>query len=131
MASQYKVYPAWDTPLASLVSFAPQCQSPGMKATRRDVSQNSAVVDQGLYVELIWPVLSQNAFNSIMTTLGFRNGTTGVFNGALSLPVTVYCRDANYVYGRYNGEAIAPVASWQDFRVRNVTILVRDLKPSA
>jgi hypothetical protein len=131
MASQYKVYPAWDTPLASLVSFAPQCQSPGIKATRRDVSQNGAVIDQGLYVELMWPVLSQKAFNAVMVTLGFASGPTPTFNGALMLPVTVYCRDATYTYNRYNGHAIAPVASWQDFRVRNLTVIVRDLVPSA
>src|SRR5947208_4607699 len=106
MASQYMIAPGYNLALGALTLFKPQCQSPGMKATRRDVSGTGTVIDQGLYVELIWPVLSQSAFNAIMTACGF--------SGLLYKQVTLYCRDATYTYGRYNGVAVARVASWQN-----------------
>lgn len=119
-ASDYRIKEGFNVALASLTKFTPQCQSAGVKATRRDFSANGSVKDWGLYVELTWSALPLSQYTGILTAAGLDDN--------LATGVTVYCRDDTYIYRRYNGVAVRPPASWQNARARNVVLLVRDLE---
>jgi hypothetical protein len=119
--SDYRVHTGTSVALVSLTVLSPQPMSTGIQSTRRDYSGNGfGVIDQGLYVELVWEVMKDaTAYQALLTTFGLAS--------TLSAIVTVNCRDDQYAYHRYNGIAIRPAAAWSQFRPRNVTILIRDL----
>lgn len=101
--------------------------SEGVKPTRRQPAADGSIVDEGLYVELEWTLLEDaDAYLALLTTFGLHD--------ALTNEVTVYVRDQRWVYVRFNGIAVRPElgrdASWSSFP-RNITILVKNLEPSA
>lgn len=106
--------------LGSLTVLSPQPRSEGVHVTRRDFMGDGSVVDQGLYVELVYDIIEDvTQYQTILTVFGLV--------AANSAEVTVYCRDALFNWVRYNGRAIRPEPSWNLFFPRNVVILVRDL----
>ena len=111
--------------LVSLTVLTPQPRSEGVKATRRDFVGDGSYIEQGLYAELIWDALEDGeAYRDVLTLFGLHANT--------SIPVTAYLRNEQYEWLRYNGRAIRPGVgngvSWQDFFVRGVTIMIRDLE---
>lgn len=106
--------------LVSLTTLDPQPRSEGVKPTRRDYANDGTVIDQGLYVELVWDILDDaTAYTTILGVFGLTS--------AKSADVTIYARNDQYAWTRYNGKAIRPEPSWNQFFPRNVVILVRDL----
>lgn len=120
--SDYRIRSGASVALGSLNVFVPQPYSDGIKATHRDFSGDGTnYIDQGLYVELVWPLLPSVAtYHTILHTCDL-----DVYPITL---VTVYCRDDLYNYHRYNGSAIRPPAQWGPYMLRNVVLLVRDLE---
>lgn len=101
----------------------PQPKSIGVRATRRTVSADGTVYEEGLYIELMYNVLDDaTLYRTIIGQFGLTN--------VLKCPVTIICRDHLYNTGRYNGNAIRPEVgkdnNWSYFP-KDITILVRDL----
>jgi hypothetical protein len=118
--SDYRVAVGHDVALASLTVMNPQPASPGVQITRRLYFGDGSVLDQGLFVEWIYNVVDSAAqLSAILTPMGLMT--------ASSANVTINARNQLYVYKRYNGRAIRPEASWENYFARNVTIIIRDL----
>lgn len=110
-----------DVALVSLTTLDPQPRSSGVMSSRDDFVGDGSVVEHGLYVELEWDVLeSSTEYQTILTVFGLLS--------ARSADVTIYARDAVYNWKRFNGKAIRPQPSWNQYFARNVVILVRDLE---
>lgn len=123
MPSDYRVKTGINQTLVSLTKLSPQPASAGVKATRRVPLANGSVLDQGLFVEWDYSVVEDaTQLLAILTPLGLHT--------AKFAPVTIYTRDDLYTYQRYNGVAVRPAASWENFYARNVTILIRNLELS-
>jgi hypothetical protein len=122
--ADYRVAVGHDQPLIDLVRIQPQPFSDGVQVTRRTSSGNGTVHDQGLYLELVWPLFE--------TDEQYR-GVLGLFglNAAQVRDVTVFVRDDRWLYGRFNGLAVRPQmgvdARWRYFPTA-ITIRVRNLK---
>lgn len=116
----YRAKIAHGVALVSLTTLDPQPRSEGVKPTRRDFVGDGTLVEQGLYVELVYDVLEDvTQYQAVLTVFGLV--------AAKSALVTVYCRNDLFNWVRYNGTAIRPEPSWQQFFPRGVVILVRDL----
>lgn len=129
MATDYRIAAGSSVALGSLYVFGsgsppsmPQPTSEGIKATRRDYSSDGTeIIEQGLYVELVWSVLKDKTMvQAIFAQCGLSSANIAA--------VTVYCRNDLYDYHRYNGIAVRPLPTWSQSRPRNVVLLVRDLE---
>ena len=121
--SDYRAKTGINQTLVSLAKLAPQPASAGIMATRRVVAADGSVLDQGLYVEWVYSVVEDAAqLLTILTPLGLHT--------AKFAAVTIYTRDDLYVYKRYNGMAIRPAPSWENYYPRDVSILIRNLELS-
>lgn len=119
--SSYRAATGSDIALVSLTTLDPQPQSAGVQVARRSVMADGTIVDEGLYVELVWNVLdSATAVTGILTPFGLHS--------AKSAAVTIYARNDLYAWTRYNGTAIRPQASWSNYFARGVVVLVRNLE---
>ena len=118
--SDYRGKTGINQTLVSLTKLAPQPTSIGVQATRRVSFGDGSVLDQGLYVEWVYNVVEDaTQLLAILTPLGLHT--------AKSAAVTIYTRDDLYAYQRFNGIAVRPAASWQNYYPRNVVILIRNL----
>lgn len=115
--SDYRVYPAINTALGSLTVLNPQPRSEGVKPTQRSFGLGGVVWEQGLYIELIYDFLETPA------EVASVYGDYGLDVDKQS-SVTIYAPDDMYVYRRYNGVAIRPVPSWNNYFPRSVSIVV-------
>jgi hypothetical protein len=121
--SDYRSKTGINQTLVSLTKLSPQPTSAGVMATRRIPLGDGSVLDQGLYVEWLYNIVEDAAqLLAILTPLGLHT--------AKSAAVTIYTRDDLYAYKRYNGVAVRPAPSWQNYYPRNVTILIRSLELS-
>lgn len=106
--------------LLDLVAIDPQPASPGVKATRRTYSADGAVHDEGLYVALEYSVIeSADALDDLFAQFGLDSATTA--------NVTIYCPNQVHQYARFNGVAVRPESPRQNFFVRDVVIVVKNL----
>lgn len=126
--SDYRVKTGHDEDLVDLVRLQPQPTSTGVQVTRRVASGDGTIHDQGLYLELIWPMReSESDYLALLTAFGLHNQATAA--------VTVHARDQRWQYRRYNGLAVLPEmgagARWANYFPRNITILIRNLEPLA
>jgi len=113
-----------DIALGSLTVLSPQPRSEGVKPTRRTPLADGMVVEEGLYVELVWDVFeTASEYQTVLTVFGLGSAT--------SADVTIYARNAVYDWKRYNGKAVRPDPSWQQYFPRGVVILVRNLEELA
>jgi hypothetical protein len=121
MTSTYKVGVGWDIALGSLALLVPQPMSQGIQYARLEYSGDSRVVIwQGAYAELVWTVMeSKDAYKGVLSAFSILT--------AQSARVTVYLRDNNFDYNRYNGIAVRGGASWRYGHPRDATVLIRDL----
>jgi hypothetical protein len=122
----YRVAVNHNVALVSLVPLDPQPRSEGVKVTRRRVSANGSIIDEGKYVDLIWDVFE--TVEEYQDTLDAFDLDT---SGDTTKLVTVYARDETFRFARYNGTAvrpeIGPDGKWDKYFARGFTILVRDL----
>lgn len=117
----YRAATGSDIALVSLTTFAPQPRSMGLQYARRSVMPDGSIVEEGPFVELIWDaIVSASELTTILTPLGLHSAT--------SAAVTVYIRTDLYAWARYNGRAVRPPASWNNYFARGVTVIVRGLE---
>lgn len=118
--SDYRAKAGSEIALISLTVLDPQPHSVGVQATSREFALNGALFEQGPYIQLMWDHLESSAeVIAIYTVFDLHD--------ALSAPVTIYVPRWDYTYKRYNGTAIRPQPSWNNYFARNVVITVRDL----
>jgi len=121
--SDYRAKTGINQTLVSLTRLPTQPTSMGVVATRRVAMGDGSVLDQGLYVEWVYNVIEDaTQLLAILTPLGLHT--------AKSAAVTIYTRDDLYAYKRYNGVAVRPAPSWQNYFPRNVVIMIRNLELS-
>ncbi len=126
--SSYKVKDGFDQALVDLVTITPQPRSEGVLRVRRTYAAGGAVIEEGRYIELVWDLVGDiAAFQSLLNQFGL--------GSALTNEVTLYAPEQYYAYNRFNGVAVRPElgrdVSRNDFFVRNITILFRDLTYAA
>lgn len=121
--STYRVLPAHGQALVDLVVIDPQPRSIGVQATRRTYSASGLVYDEAPYVILEWSVIeSATDYTALLAQFDL--------DTLLSANVTIYARNSQFAFTRYNGRAVRPdpgqSVDWQYF-ARDVRIVIRDL----
>lgn len=120
--SDYRVLPGLYNSLASLQVITPQPMSPGIQSTREEFTGGGFIVEMGMYLELSWNVLGSAAMAlAVYTYFGLHTQRAG--------QVTLYARDGTFAYQLYNGLAVRPNPTWENFFPKRITILVRDCVP--
>ena len=127
MASDYRVADGHNVALVSLTVLSPQPRSPGVKYTRTQYAADGTPILDGAFVNLVWDIMaSKTQYQNLLSTFGLSTATSN--------DVTVYVRNNNFDYVRYNGRAIKPQpgdgVEWQMGFPRSMTILVRNLQVS-
>lgn len=127
ISPEYMVADGFNIPLIDLSVIYPQGKCQGVRATLRSNAISGRVTDQGLYILFEWNVLeSAVMYQNLLDQFGVK---TALYNN-----VTIYARNSVLVWSRYNGRAIQPEVAndfdWNNFRLRNLKLLVRNLKPS-
>lgn len=118
--SDYRVKEGLNQALVDLVAIDPQPRSAGVQATRRTYAADGTVHDEGLFVELVYDVLEDaTALDDLLDQFGLDAATTA--------NVTIYAPNQLHVYTRYNGLAVRPETRRNNYFLRDVTIVVRDL----
>ena len=123
MASDYRVADGFDVALVSLTVLNPQPKSNGVQFTSRSFAADGTPTNQGPFIELVWTALSNANYDTIMTAFGL---TSAYHND-----VTIYARDENWDYSRFNGKAIKPnIGEDRDWDIfpRDMRILIRNLE---
>lgn len=106
--------------LMSLADIDPQPASAGAKATRRTYSADGAVHDEGLYIALEWSVVeSATALDDLFDQFGLDSATTAA--------VTIYCPNQLHAFTRYNGTAVRPEVGRNNYFLRDIVIIVKEL----
>lgn len=118
--STYKIATGHNVALLSLTAISPQPTSPGVKATRRTFSADGALHDEGLYIILEWSFVEDGTdLSTLLTQFGLAAATTA--------NVTIYCPNQVHAYTRYNGVAVRPEVARDNYFLRNVQIVIKDL----
>ena len=119
--SDYRVLPGANQALLDLVRMTPQPRSAGVQFTRRTNSASGVLYQEAPYIELQWAYFeTPTEYNTLLTQFGLDSIDWAT--------VTIYAPNERYAYTRYQGMAILPPASQNNFFIRDVTILVRDLQ---
>lgn len=119
--STYKVKTGHGQALVDLVAMNPQPHSRGVQFTRTTFSADGSAHNEGAYVVLEWDMIEDaTAYTTLLTQFGLAAGTP-------SANVTVYVPNNVYSYTRYNGIAVLPPASHDNYFIRNVQIVVKEL----
>lgn len=118
--SDYRIKEGLSQALIDLVAIDPQPRSAGVQATRRTYAADGTIHDEGLHVQLVYDVLeTATALDDLLDQFGLDVATTA--------NVTIYAPNQLHVYARYNGLAVRPEVSRNNYWLRDVTIVVRDL----
>lgn len=118
--SDYRIKEGHGQALIDLVAISPQPRSAGVQATRRTYAADGTIHDEGLHVQLVYDVLeTATALDDLLDQFGLDVATTA--------NVTIYAPNQLHVYTRYNGLAVRPEVSRNNYWLRDVTIVVRDL----
>lgn len=118
--SNYKIAEGHGVALISLTAIDPQPRSAGVKAARRTHAADSTIHDEGLYITLIFDFLDDaTALDDLLDQFGL--------DVATSANVTVYCPNQVHAYTRYNGVALRPEVGRDNYYLRGIEIVVRDL----
>lgn len=126
--TNYLVKTGHDVALVSLDIMMPQPRSTGVQAVRRTYGGDGSVYEEGAFIELEFDALeSPTEYTTLLTQFGL--------NAALKAAVTVYVPNAFLAFTRYNGTAVRPEVGKdmrrENYFIRSVTILVRDLETAA
>lgn len=116
----YKVKTNHNQALVDLVAMNPQPHSRGVKATRRTFSADGTLHDEALYIQLEWSFVKDSAdLSTLLTQFGLASATTA--------NVTIYCPNQLHTATRYNGVAVRPEVERNNYFLRDVVIVVKDL----
>lgn len=119
--SSYKVKTGHNQILADLVAVEPQPHSPGVQFGRTTFAASGAAFNEAPYILLEWAVIGDpTTYTTMLTQFGLAAGTP-------SANVTVYVPNNVYTYTRYNGTAVLPAASHDNYFARNVRLMIKDL----
>lgn len=124
----YKVADGHDVAANLLTATSPQPKSEGIKTTRRSYGGDNSVYDEGKYIELEFTVIgTATQYQTLLTAFGV--------NSALTNEVTVLIPNETFTFVRMNGTAVRPEPGREvrrnNYFIRNVVILVKDLEASA
>jgi hypothetical protein len=120
MASDYRVATGHGVALVSLNTVAPQPRSEGARYARRTHSADGAIHEEGLHAILTWDVIEDSTdLATLLTQFGLGSAT--------SANVTVYVPSPLQVYTRYNGLALRGEVTRDNYFIRGIQIIVRDL----
>jgi len=118
--SDYRIAEGHGVALVSLTDIDPQPRSAGVKAARRTHAADSTIHDEGLHITLIFDFLDDaTALDDLLDQFGL--------DVATSANVTVYAPNQVHTYARYNGVALRPETDHQNYFIRDVQIVIRDL----
>jgi hypothetical protein len=118
--SDYRVKTGHNVALGSLTTIAPSPRSVGVKATRRTHAASGLLYDEGLHITLVYDVLEDaTALTALLTQFGLHTATTA--------NVTLYCPNQMHAYTRYNGVCVRPEVSRDNYFLRGIEIVVREL----
>lgn len=116
----YKVKTGHGQALDDLVAMTPQPTSPGVKATRRTFSADGAVHDEALFIALEWTFIEDATdLSTLLTQFGLAAATTA--------NVTIYVPSQLHAATRYNGVAVRPEIGRNNYYLRDITIIVKEL----
>ncbi|HNT78835.1 MAG TPA: hypothetical protein PKH77_27840 [Anaerolineae bacterium] len=119
--TQYLVKNLPNTALVSLDTMVPQPRSRGVQFTRTSYAANGHAYNEAPYIILQWSIIgSATAYAALLTQFGLAAGTP-------SNEVTVYVPNNVFTFTRYNGIAILPEASRENYFIRGVQIVVGGL----
>lgn len=119
----YKIAEGHGVALVSLTDIDPQPRSAGVKHTRTTYAASGVVYREAAYLELQWSVVgSATDYQALLAQFGL--------DALISANVTVYARDDQFVWTRWNGRAVRPMpgdgVDWDVFP-KGIKIVVRDL----
>lgn len=118
--STYKIAEGHGVALVSLTDINPQPRSAGVKAARRTYAADSTIHDEGLHIVLVFDFVDDaTALDDLLDQFGL--------DVATSANVTIYCPNQVHSYARYNGTALRPEVSRDNYFLRGIEIVVRDL----
>ncbi len=124
--STYKIADGFNVALGSMTDINPQPRSDGIRIGRRVYTASGLVVDEALYIELMYDVLTVAVYQNLLSQFGL---SAAKYNN-----VTVYVPDDTYTFVRMNGTIIRPQPG-SDVRrnifLRDVMFLVRNLEPAS
>lgn len=129
MGTKYKIATGHDELLINMDEIDPQPEGKPITPTRRSYAPSGAIIDDGLYVELVWSTLpNATVYQALLAQFGL--------DAAKQADVTVVVRDDTLADVRMNGVAIRPsrfdnTLEWSDYMLRDVIILVRNLEATA
>lgn len=122
--SDYRMAVGSNLPETAQAPIVPQPASTGIQATRRTYSGSGTVIEEGLYIELKYNVMSVAQYYSFLSTYGLLGA------GFLST-VSIYVPNYAFVYTAWTGLLVKPEIGVdvrrENFFLRNVIFLVRDL----
>lgn len=119
--SNYKVKTGHSQALVDLVAMNPQPHSRGVQFGRTTFSADGSAHNEAPYVILEWDMIEDaTAYTTLLTQFGLSAST-------YSANVTVYVPNNVFTYTRYNGIAVLPPASHDNYFIRNVQIAIKDL----
>lgn len=108
----------------SAITLHPQPTTTGIQATRRTIGADGGILEEGHYIELKWDVLSKAHYQQLLEDFGLDDSLTQI--------VTVEIRDEFFEDVTKEGIAVRPEmgkdVEWKNSRVRDVTILVKELE---
>jgi hypothetical protein len=118
--SDYRIATGAGVALVSLATMTPQPKSAGVQYARTTASADSALHREGPHIRLIWDVIEDATdLATLLTQFGLGSATTAT--------VTVYCPSDLQVYTRYNGVAVRGEIGRDNYFIRGVEIVVKDL----
>lgn len=122
----YRVATNHDVALGSLTVLVPQPRCPGLQAAERSYAADGSVYEQGAFVRLIWDVFgTATEYTDVLALFGLSETV-------LWREVTLYARNANYAWQRFNGVALHPRlgvdGEWSNYFPRGFTIYVKELE---
>lgn len=117
----YKVKTGHGQALVDLVAMNPQPHSRGVQFARTTYAADGSAHNEAAYIILEWDMIeSPTAYTTLLTQFGLAAGTS-------SANVTVYVPNNVYTATRYNGIAVLPPASHDNFFIRNVQMVIKEL----
>lgn len=124
----YKVAEGLDIALVSLVAIDPQPRSIGLEYGRESQAASGAVIRESPFIRLLFDVIeTQTQYEDLLEQFGL--------DALVSANVTVLIPGPLYSDVRMSGRAVRPVAGQtvnrQDYFIRDLQIIIKDLEPAA
>lgn len=123
--TEYKIAVGHDVALVTMVRINPQPKAQPVAPVQREYGASPSYHEQGLYVCLEWDyIFSETEYVNLLAYFDFDDQDVAA--------VTVYCRDQNFAYNRYNGYAFKPKmgedVKWENMFISGVKVYITDLE---